>query len=394
MGSIRVREETGMLYFDFNYQKIRCREYTKLKNTHGNVVRMEKMLKRIEAEITLGSFDYQRYFPNSRMIKKLEELHRKNAWKEKGRSDDPLFEEFAEEWFYENRVRWKKSYITNIRGILKNYLLANFGGKRIGRISKGEVLKFRSSLGKVTDGKRLSPDRINHIMTPMRMILSDAADRFDFTTPFNGIKQLPVARTQVDPFPLKDVWRIINNVPKKFMNYYIVRFFSGMRTSEIDGLKWKYVDFERREILIRETLVKGEQETTKTPSSARSIMMSGPVYEALQRQQPATKNSEYVFCTSKGTAYSYSNITSRIWYPTLKKLGIKLRAPYQTRHTAATLWLAAGENPEWIALQMGHTTTKMLFTVYSRFVPNITRKDGCAFERLVSADAQLLGNAS
>jgi len=33
---------------------------------------------------------------------------------------------------------------------------------------------------------------------------------------------------------------------------------------------------------------------------------------------------------------------------------------------------------------MGHTTTEMLFRVYSRFVPNLTRQDGTAMERLLS----------
>jgi integrase len=32
---------------------------------------------------------------------------------------------------------------------------------------------------------------------------------------------------------------------------------------------------------------------------------------------------------------------------------------------------------------MGHTTTEMLFRVYSRYVPNLTRRDGSAFERLL-----------
>jgi integrase len=53
------------------------------------------------------------------------------------------------------------------------------------------------------------------------------------------------------------------------------------------------------------------------------------------------------------------------------------------RHTAATLWLAAGESPEWIARQLGHTSTEMLFKRYSRFVPNATRQDGSAFESLI-----------
>ena len=57
----------------------------------------------------------------------------------------------------------------------------------------------------------------------------------------------------------------------------------------------------------------------------------------------------------------------------LTLLGLKPRRAYQTRHTAATLWLSAGENPEWIARQLGHSTTEMLFRVYSRYIPNVTR---------------------
>lgn len=34
---------------------------------------------------------------------------------------------------------------------------------------------------------------------------------------------------------------------------------------------------------------------------------------------------------------------------------------------------------------MGHTTTEMLFRVYSRYVPNLTRRDGSAFENLLLA---------
>jgi integrase len=55
------------------------------------------------------------------------------------------------------------------------------------------------------------------------------------------------------------------------------------------------------------------------------------------------------------------------------------------RHTAATLWLASGEAPEWIARQLGHTSTEMLFRVYSRYVPNLTRQDGSAMERLLAS---------
>ena len=85
-----------------------------------------------------------------------------------------------------------------------------------------------------------------------------------------------------------------------------------------------------------------------------------------------------------GRPLSHNWVTKRVWHPLLRYLDLTPRRPYQTRHTAATLWLAAGESPEWIARQMGHSSTEMLFKVYSRYVPNLTRQDGSAFESMLN----------
>ncbi|MFM7705681.1 MAG: site-specific integrase, partial [Rubrivivax sp.] len=168
-------------------------------------------------------------------------------------------------------------------------------------------------------------------------------------------------------------------------DYFTLRFLTGVRTGEAHGLKWKYVDFERRLILIRETFVLGEDEYTKTDSSQRDIQMSQPVFEALKRQHEATsKLSEYVFCSRDGNPIDNKNFSDRVWYPLLRHLGLAPRRPYQMRHTAATLWLASGEAPEWVARQLGHASTQMLFQVYSRYVPNMTRQDGSAIDRLLA----------
>ena len=124
---------------------------------------------------------------------------------------------------------------------------------------------------------------------------------------------------------------------------------------------------------------------TKTDGSVREIDMSDPVFEALIDQQSATGTKEFVFCNSVGNPLQVQNVTKRVWYPLLRYLNLPLRRPYQARHTAATLWLASGEAPEWIARQMGHSTTEMLFKVYSRYVPNLTRQDGSAFAAVLEA---------
>ena len=393
MGSIRSRKENGLLMFDFRYLGIRCREQTTLPDTAANRKRMGTVMKQIEAEITLKTFDYAKYFPNSPMVQKFVKA-KTEAPSEESKTDTPLFKDFAWEWFDENAISWKRSYKATLKVTLNRYLIPEFGEKEVGHITKGEILKFRSSLAKVQNGTKegLSPDRINHIMTPLRMILNEAADRNNFSTPFTKIKQLSTPKTEVDPFTLDEVNLIISKVRPDFKNYYIVRFFTAMRTGEIDGLKWQYVNFERREIYVRETVVMGEEDTTKTTGSQRTIQMSQPVYEALQSQFSVTGHlSKFVFCNRAGDAYDYHNVNNRVWYPLLKHLGLRRRRAYQTRHTAATLWLASGENPEWIARQMGHTNTRMLFTIYSRFVPNLTRQDGSAFDRMLKDNFSLKG---
>ena len=405
MGSIRVRKESSCLLIDFRYGSQRCREQTALEDTPANRKRLEKLLQKIEADISAGTFNYRLYFPTSRAAAKFDQAPMQLAVKSlatvladgevPNRSlantalftvPTPLLRDFAETWFSEKEVEWRRSHKKRIREDLNKLLIPKFGDLAVGQITKADILAFRAELAKVHAQKRgvpLSNSRINKIINPMRQILNEAADRFDFRTPFQNIKQLRVKKSDVDPFTLDEVKAIIANARADFRNYFNVRFFSGMRTGEVHGLQWKYVDFERRLILVRETFVLGEDEYTKTDSSQRDIQMSQAVFDALKAQHQVSGELKYVFCNRRGEPYDNKNFIARIWNPLLRYLGIKLRRPYQCRHTAATLWLASGESPEWIARQLGHSTTEMLFRVYSRYVPNLTRRDGSAFERML-----------
>jgi integrase len=390
MASIRARKETGTLFFDFQFKGARCREQTTLPDTPANRKKLGKILERIQAEIALGSFDYRRYFPNSAMAERFDApANGTTGVAAANIPDTPLFSIFAETWYAEKEVEWSHSHRETVRLTLDTHLLPAFGDKPLGAIDKAAIMAYRAELAKRPGhaGKQLSPSRVNHILNPLRMILREAAERFGIGDPMQTMKSLKVPRTEVDPFTLDEVRLILRTVRADYRPYYTVRFFTGLRTAEIDGLQWQYVDFQRRQILVRETVVRGRIEGTKTPESRREIDMADAVEQALRTQQTLSgTRSKFVFCAANGEPLRHHNVTARVWYPLLRHLGLKRRRPYQTRHTAATLWLAAGENPEWIARQMGHTTTEMLFRVYSRYVPNLTRRDGSAMSRLLAAN--------
>ena len=68
---------------------------------------------------------------------------------------------------------------------------------------------------------------------------------------------------------------------------------------------------------------------------------------------------------------------------------MRYRNPYQTRHTYASMLLSAGENPAWIAKQMGHTNMNMVLQKYGRYMPD---HDPLAGQKIVTRMAQIRHN--
>ena len=378
---------SGNLYIDFRVEGQRFRETTPLIDSAANRKRLEALAKVIDAELTLGSFDYLSHFPKGKNGPAIDLLLKRTALGIMG-SNLPTVTLLADAWFAEHEVEWRTNYSNVISGILATHIKPGLGSYALDEITREIIVSFRNTLVKKRSAsdRALKPGTINRIMTVLKAIIEDGCFKHKLPTPFDRVKKLKEEKRHIQPFSIEEMNRILDDVRRDYRDYLVVKFFTGLRTSEANGLRWKHIDFNREEILIRETLSKGQREYTKTDSSQREVRMTAMVKEALQRQLKITGHrgpEGLVFCTRTGGSYDDHNFVNRIWKPMLEDLEIPYRRPYNTRHTAATIMLAAGESPEWIARQLGHVDTKMLFTVYSRYVPNLTRNDGSALDRLI-----------
>jgi len=249
MGSIRTRPESENLMIDFRYQGVRYRQQTTLSDTPKHRQILTRDLKKIEAEIELGILDIDKLFPS------------RCSTKTSFTSETPSFDHFAQTWFDEKRIEWRESHLVQTKSILNKYLVPTFGITEVKCISKFDIMDFRKSLTRIpgrAGNSQLSPSRINHIMSILRQILNEAAERFEFKSKFKNIKTLRIPRSVVMPFTLTEISQILKTVDTRYNAYFTVRFFTGLRSSEINGLKWKYVDFVNRKILVREALVNGK----------------------------------------------------------------------------------------------------------------------------------------
>ena len=329
MASIRARKETSLLFFDFRFNGQRCREQTMLQDTPVNRKRLEKALAKIESDMAAGSFDYAVTFPGSRnALAKAPEpaptsppgvpalpMSTAAAAASAAASATPSFKDFTATWLSEHQIEWRRSHLKVLKCTLDGHLLPHFGDRPVGTISKADIMAFRAKLADLPGRTcaKLSNKRINGVLAPLRQILAEAADRHGFVSPALNLKPLRLRKTDVEPFTLEQVQQILTTVRADWRNYFTVRLFTGMRTGEAHGLKWKYVDFDKRLILIRETFVLGEDEYTKTDSSQRDIQMTQVVYESLKAQHAATaKLGAYIFCNLEGKPLDNDNLSGRV----------------------------------------------------------------------------------
>ena len=137
-------------------------------------------------------------------------------------------------------------------------------------------------------------------------------------------------------------------------------------------MRWQDVDLEQNRIFVKTACVRGQLKDTKTKSGKREVTLQPHAREALLCQQTYTRKlNETVFHDSRtGKAWKDDQPRRKnVWSPALKKAGIKYRNPYQTRHTFASTLLSRGENPLWVAHQMGHKDWGMIIKVYGQWIP-------------------------
>lgn len=371
-----VRNDNGSLSITFTYDGKRRTEYLGLKQSRANEKIAKQLSDQVAAEITLGTFDYAKRFPNSRIVK---------AERVQAQSDNPTLAEFTAQWLEEVKPGLVSESWEGYGAQMRHATTHPIGQMRLRAIDDGTIKRFIADLQKkeIDDaGKTLSPRRINMVLTRLRTVFATAARRRDSKgrplighDPMAFVDNMRQKKSEVDPFTLEEAKRLIFAAEPQFSRMLTVLLFTGMRPGEAIGLRWDDIDWDHNFIRIRRTAVRGakiraEAQTRlpKTPGSERDIEMAAAVRQALKAQRASTQlQGGHVFVAVMGAMLHLNNLRQRSWEQLLAKTKIRKRPLYQCRHTFARLMLESGDTPQHIAAMLGHTSTKMVFDIYGRW---------------------------
>jgi integrase len=211
---------------------------------------------------------------------------------------------------------------------------------------------------------------------------------------FEKIKpgKVQIAPKRDHPFSADEVKRFLATIKTdphyfSYHDFCYCLFHLGTRPSELIGLRWGAIDFNRRMITIAESLSRGDdgksagyarkRKSTKN-GTVRILPMTETVYGLLmgrfQESQPKSPD-ELVFTSPTGRAIDDHNFSQRCWRSICQRAGIPYRPPYIARHTALSHIVESTGSLAQAAAVAGHNSLRMVSQTYGHLVSRVQMPD-------------------
>jgi integrase len=170
-------------------------------------------------------------------------------------------------------------------------------------------------------------------------------------------------RVMPEPFMRDEVEAILNGFKDSYyLNYVKCLLGIGCRPGELSALTWADVDFKRQIITINKSWSDRTRKvsTTKT-KRIRTVPMSDGLEGFLRTLQPEDCDPKSLVCPAvEGGFLEAHNFLNRHWQPMLKRLGVKHRPTYNTRHTVWSHSIEDGMSIADAAASAGNRPETML----------------------------------
>ena len=258
-------------------------------------------------------------------------------------------------------------------------------GPPVGRVTVREVDAYRSA--KLREGK-IAPAQINKTIKRLAQIL-DAAIEYELISGANHargrrrmVRAPKVNRSWVEPEQLP---ALLAASRPWFRPVVALLAGAGLRIGEAIALDWQDVNLATANLRV------GRAKTDA--GSFRDVDLPAGLVEALTEWRaisPRTRPHDPVLLTRTRRRQTDTNVSHRL-KTTIKRANLRLGAsgvqpvsqrvsPHSLRRTYASLRAACGDDPVYIAEQLGHTDPAFTFRVYQKAAKRRERLSGAYLE--------------
>jgi integrase len=260
---------------------------------------------------------------------------------------------------------------------LRLHIAPLIGRSKLAELTTPRVNRF---LDQLRDAGRSAIMR-RKILTSLRTSLAFARGRgLVAQNVASGIKVANDARHRGGPlrpgkdFPTKEqLGLLIDRAPENWRAFIITATFTGMRSSELRGLRWADVDVDNATIHVTQRAdAWGTIGSPKSAAGSRAIPLVPMVVNALEQHRLASASgAELVFTNRAGKPFALTSIRKHVWVPLQRECGF-VGKPYELhslRHAAASLFIELGWAPKRVQAVMGHSSITRTYDRYGHLFP-------------------------
>jgi integrase len=252
---------------------------------------------------------------------------------------------------------------------LDGWILPRWQDYRLPSVSSVAVEEWLGRL-KLTNGSKA---KIRNVMSA----IFTHAIRYEFIerNPITLVRQSAKRERIPDVLSVEETKALLSELQQPYLTLVALDAVTGLRRSELLGLTWADVDFDKAEINVTRGIVRQVVGNTKTEASRKPMPMEPELAYLLQDWKSRTaynKPNDWVFASpdKKGTQPLWpENILRRYIRPAVEKCGIQKRVGYHTfRHSLATVMKANGEDVKTVQEILRHANSRITMDIYAQAV--------------------------
>ena len=228
-------------------------------------------------------------------------------------------------------------------------------------------------LGSIDDLSNSSKAKLKGIMSDVFQHAIRYGWLKDGENPILAVRQSQKRERVTEPLEAVEFRALMSELSLKMRCIGIVAATTGLRISEVLGLKWKDVDWKHLQIEVTRSVVDGIIGKCKTETSRRPVPIDRFTADELlvwKKESCYSRPEDWVFASEKvdGKMPPWADtLLDRFLQPAAKRAGISKWVGFHTfRHTYSTLLKANGEDVKVVQELMRHANIATTMNVYTK----------------------------
>ena len=316
-----------------------------------------------------------------RFVREMEVQVSRGAWIDPRSADQPLAAWAVE--FLDLARRLAPKTQETYRRDLQRYIVPRFGAYRIGSIPAAEIENWLND--EVAAG--VAPSSVHRHYRTLRRALQVAVEKQRLqVNPCDRVEPPRVPKREMAFLDWEQAVDLAEAHRPRFRALIYLAVDSGMRWSELVGLRRVKVDLRLRKVRVTEQLLKLEsgewvREEPKTSASVRSITISAFTAEVLAEHLESFSLpgiDGLMFPNAAGRPITSQSFLSNHFKPARDAVGVACRF-HDLRHTSVALAIAEGAHPKAIQARMGHSSINVTLDRYGHLFPELDEAIATSF---------------